>query len=249
VAAYWNFSPNGRPRPPVSRTFESRDGGHDEMGRGASEPLRVYVVDDHEMVRDGIRGMLEGAAGMVVCGEAGDWATARREILALRPDVALVDVRLPDGSGIELIREVRSRDKELRCVVLTSLPDSDAFFHSVVAGAYGYLVKDVSADGLQEAVRRVAAGESLIAAETIEELRQRATQLSSSADDLLRDLTGQEQRILWMITDGLTNREIAVALDLAEKTVRNYVTNILAKVGLRNRTELAVYVAARRRSS
>jgi two-component system, NarL family, response regulator DevR len=205
----------------------------------------VYVVDDHEMVRDGIRGMLESAPGLVVCGESGDYATARREILATRPDVSLVDVRLPDGSGIELIREVRSRDRELRCVVLTSLADSDAFFHSVVAGALGYLVKDVSAVELEKAVRRVAAGESLIGADTIEELRQRAKQLPPT-DDLLRDLTGQEQRILWMITDGLTNREIAVELDLAEKTVRNYVTNILAKMGLRNRTQLAVYVAARR---
>lgn len=211
------------------------------------EPLRVFVVDDHEMVRDGIRGMLRGAPGMALCGEAGDWATARREILAIRPDVALVDVRLPDGSGIELIREVRSRDSAIRCVVLTSQPDGEAFFQAVVAGAFGYLLKDVSADELRRAIRTVAAGGSLIRAETIDELRSRAQQVPP-ADELLRDLTGQEQRILWMITDGLTNREIAVELKLAEKTVRNYVSNILAKVGVRNRTQLAVYVAARRRA-
>jgi two-component system, NarL family, response regulator DevR len=209
--------------------------------------LRVYIVDDHEMVRDGIRGMLGSADGIEVCGEAGDRATARREILALRPDLALVDVRLPDGNGIELIRELRSRDPQLRCVVLTSLPDGEAFFHSVVAGAYGYLVKDVSAPELEAAVRAVAAGETLIRPETIDELRRREREVPPS-DELLRELTGQEQRILWMVTDGLTNREIAVELKLAEKTVRNYVTNILAKVGVRNRTQLAVYVAVRRRA-
>jgi two-component system, NarL family, response regulator DevR len=209
--------------------------------------LRVYIVDDHEMVRDGIRGMLGTADGIVVCGEAADRATARREILALRPDVALVDVRLPDGNGIELIRELRSRDRKLRCVVLTSLPDGEAFFHSVVAGACGYLVKDVSAPELEAAVRAVAAGESLIRPETIDELRRREREVPPT-DELLRELTGQEQRILWMVTDGLTNREIAVELKLAEKTVRNYVTNILAKVGVRNRTQLAVYVAVRRRA-
>jgi two-component system, NarL family, response regulator DevR len=218
------------------------------MDGAASEPLRVYVVDDHEMVRDGIRGMLDRAPGMAVCGEAGDRATARREILDARPDVALVDVRLPDGNGIELIRELRSRDPGIRCVVLTSLPDGEAFFHSVVAGAHGYLVKDVTADELETALRTVAAGGSLIRAETIDELRQREKRVPP-ADELLRDLTGQEQRILWMVTDGLTNREIAVQLKLAEKTVRNYVTNILAKVGVRNRTQLAVYVAVRRRAS
>jgi two-component system, NarL family, response regulator DevR len=212
-----------------------------------TDALRVYMVDDHEMVRDGIRGMLAHAAGIVVCGEAEDRATARREVLALRPDVTLVDVRLPDGNGIELIRELRSRDPQLKCVVLTSLPDGEAFFHSVVAGAYGYLVKDVTAPELEAAVRAVAAGESLIRADAIDELRQREREVLP-ADELLRDLTGQEQRILWMITDGLTNREIAVELKLAEKTVRNYVTNILAKVGVRNRTQLAVYVAARRRA-
>jgi two-component system, NarL family, response regulator DevR len=209
--------------------------------------LRVYIVDDHEMVRDGIRGMLGTADGIVVCGEAGDRATARREILALRPDVALVDVRLPDGNGIELIRELRSRDPKLRCVVLTSLPDGEAFFHSVVAGACGYLVKDVSAPELEVAVRAVAAGESLIRPEAIDELRRREREVPPT-DELLRELTGQEQRILWMVTDGLTNREIAAELKLAEKTVRNYVTNILAKVGVRNRTQLAVYVAVRRRA-
>jgi two-component system, NarL family, response regulator DevR len=217
------------------------------MDGTATDTLRIYIVDDHEMVRDGIRGMLGQADGIVVCGEAGDRATARREILALRPDIALVDVRLPDGSGIELIRELRSRDPRLRCVVLTSLPDGEAFFHSVVAGALGYLVKDVSAPELEAAVRTVAAGESLIQADTIDELRRREREVPQ-ADELLRELTGQEQRILWMVTDGLTNREIAAELKLAEKTVRNYVTNILAKVGVRNRTQLAVYVAARRRA-
>lgn len=216
--------------------------------RAPASTLRVYVVDDHELVRDGVRGMLQSAPDIELCGESGDCATARREVLELHPDVTLVDVRLPDGSGVELIRELRSRDKSIRCVVLTSAADADAFFQSVVAGAYGYLVKDVSSQELRDAVRTVVAGHSLIRAETIDELRARARQLPPT-DTMLRDLTGQEQRILWMVADGMTNREVAGELGLAEKTVRNYVSNILAKVGVRNRTQLAVYVAARRRQS
>lgn len=197
------------------------------MGR-----IRVYIVDDHTMVRDGLRAMLAPAADIELCGEAGDRETARREALALRPHVVLADVRLPDGSGVELIRELRSRDEHIRSVVLTSNPDVETFFQSVVAGAFGFLVKDVGRDELHDAIRTVAGGGTLIHAETVDELRSRSRNLPPTSQ-LLADLTGQEQRILWMVTDGMTNREIADELTLAEKTVRNYVSNILAKVGVR----------------
>jgi two-component system, NarL family, response regulator DevR len=207
--------------------------------------IRVFVVDDHEMVRRGIHTMLEGVRDIIVCGEAGTFGEARRCLLLSRPHVALVDVRLPDGSGIELVRDLRSRKSDVRCAILTSIAGDEAFFQAVVAGASGYLLKDVGAGELQASIRALAAGESLIRPETIDNLRRRVDALPPE-DELLRDLTGQEQRILRMVTDGMTNREIAGELKLAEKTVRNYVSNILAKVGMRNRTQLAVHVASRR---
>lgn len=208
------------------------------------EAIRVLVVDDHRLAREGIRSMLAADPSIEFCAEADTVASARQAVRDNRPDVALVDVRLPDGSGIELIRDLRSRD-DVRCVVLTSVANDEAFFQSVVAGAHGYLVKDVGPAELSAALRRVAAGESLINREAIDELRRRSRQQPPD-DVLLKDLTGQERRILMMVAEGLTNRQVALELGLAEKTIRNYVSTILAKVGLANRTQLAVFVAMRR---
>lgn len=204
--------------------------------------IRVFVVDDHAVVRDGIRRILEDIDDIRVTGEAGDVSNGLRGIVATQPDVALVDVRLPDGSGVELIRDVRSRVPGTRCVIFTSFADDEAFFQSVVAGASGYVVKDADRAELTAAIRTVAGGGTLMRAETLDALRARATTLPPD-DDFLRQLTGQERRILAMVAQGGTNREVALQLSLAEKTVRNYVSSILTKLGMKNRTQLAAYVA------
>lgn len=207
-----------------------------------SSTVRVFVVDDHAVVRGGIVHLLADEASAVVVGEAATVAAALDGIAASRPDVAVVDVRLPDGSGVELVREVRSRYPEVQCIMLTSFADDEAFFNAVVAGAVGYLVKDVEASELSDAVRIAATGRSLIRREVIDDLRRRANEVPPD-DRVLADLSAQERRIMGMVTEGLTNREIAARLSLAEKTVRNYMSGILQKVGMRNRTELATYVA------
>lgn len=204
--------------------------------------VRVFLVDDHEIVRAGVRALLEDAGPFDVVGEGATAPEGLQGILRTTPDVAIVDVRLPGGNGIELIREVRSRNPHTRCLMLTSFPDEDAFYQSVVAGAAGYVVKDVLQDDLVDAVSQVAAGESLLHREMVDELRQRAVDLPPD-DEFLADLTGQEQRILKLVAVGHTNREIAEQLSLAEKTVRNYMSNILSKLGMKNRTEVAAYVA------
>lgn len=214
----------------------------------ANRPVRVYVVDDHAVVRQGIREVLIGAGGFEIAGESGSVVEALREVEALEPDVAVVDVRLPDGDGIELVREVRSRRPGTRCIILTSFADEQAFFHSVMAGAVGFLNKDAPTGEIVDAVRRVAAGQRLVNEELLDELRARARRLPPE-DRFLADLTPQERRILTLVTRALTNREIAEELSLAEKTVRNYVSNILGKLGMKNRTELAAYVAERAAAS
>jgi two-component system response regulator DevR len=207
------------------------------------ESYRVMVVDDHDVVRAGVRRALSGVEDIDLIAEAATAAEGLRGILAARPDIALVDVRLPDGSGVELVREIQSRQPQTRCIIFTSAADDEAFFQSVVAGCAGYLVKDVSIPDLVDAIRTVARGGSLVKREVIDDLRRRARSVPIEPD-LFRHLTGQEQRILHMVTQGMTNREIAAELSLAEKTVRNYVSNILGKVGMKNRTQLAAYVAS-----
>lgn len=206
------------------------------------DKVRVFLVDDHAVVREGTRALLEHADDIEVVGSAGTAREGLQGLLATRPDVALVDVRLPDGNGIEVVREVRSRFPKLPCIMFTSFADDEAFFHAVVAGSVGYLVKDAGGDELTRAVRTVAKGGSLVSREVIDDLRRRAAPAAAD-NELLSSLSGQEQRILKMVAEGLTNREIATELKLAEKTVRNYVSNILSKVGMRNRTQLAAYVA------
>lgn len=195
-------------------------------------------------MREGIRNVLEDAGGFAVTGESGSVTDALDRISAEQPDVAVVDVRLPDGDGVELIREVRSRHPATRCIVLTSFADEQAFFHAVMAGAAGFLGKDAETQQIVGAIRRVADGEELFTTEMIDDLRERARSLPPD-DRFLVGLTPQERRILALVTDGLTNGEIADELSLAEKTVRNYVSNILAKLGMKNRTQLAAYVASR----
>ena len=200
----------------------------------------MFVVDDHAVVRGGLRYLLGERQGIDVVGDAGTVAEALDGVGASRPDVAIVDVRLPDGNGVELVRELRSRHPQVQCLILTTSADDEAFFHSVVAGACGYLVKDVAPEELEESVRAAARGESLMGREVIDDLRRRSTALPPS--DVLADLTAQERRILQHVALGLTNGEIAARLRLAEKTVRNNVSNILSKLGMRNRTELATHV-------
>ena len=204
--------------------------------------LRVFLVDDHEVVRRGVRDLLEVEDDLVVVGEAGTVAEALHRVPAVDPDVAVVDVRLPDGNGVELCRQLRSLDVAPACLMLTSFDDDEALFDSIVAGAAGYVLKQVKGHDIVEAVRRVGAGESLIDASMSARLMDRLRR-GPEEDPRLADLSPQERRILDLLADGLTNRQIAAEMFLAEKTVKNYVSNLLAKMGMHRRTEAAVYAA------
>jgi two-component system, NarL family, response regulator DevR len=204
--------------------------------------IRVFLVDDHKMICEGVRQVLSVDPEIEVVGDAGDARTATEEILRLVPDVALIDVRLPDGSGIEVARHVRNVVPAVRCVIFTAFADEDAFLKSVLAGAVGYLSKFADGPEVRSAVRRAAAGESLIDPKMVDRLRRRE-QPAQAFSGTLDELTPHELRILKLVAKGCTNREIAEELHLAEKTIRNGVSVILAKSGARNRTQLAVYVA------
>jgi len=206
----------------------------------AAHPIRVYLLDDHEIVRRGIRDLLEAEGDIVVVGESGLAQEAARRIPALRPDVAILDGRLPDGSGIDVCREVRSRSPEIAALILTSFDDDDALFSAIMAGAAGYLLKQVGGNALVDAVRRVAAGQSLldpgVTAKVLERLRS-----GPREDPALAQLTTQERRILDLVGEGMTNRQIAETVHLAEKTVKNYVSSMLTKLGLQSRTQAAIF--------
>ena len=208
-------------------------------------PIRVFLLDDHEIVRRGIRELLESEGDIEVVGESGLAQEAARRIPALRPDVAILDGRLPDGSGIDVCRQVRSVDPTIAGLILTSYDDDDALFAAIMAGAAGYILKQVGGNDLVETVRRVAAGQSTldpsVTARVLDRLRN-----GPRADPELAALSAQEQRILELIGEGLTNREIAERMYLAEKTVKNYVSSLLHKLGLGRRTEAAVYATERR---
>ena len=203
--------------------------------------IRVFLVDDHELVRGGERSLLERQPDISVVGECGSAIEAVRRIPALGPDVAIVDVRLPDGSGIDVCRQVRSVDPSITALIVTSYDDDTAFAAAVVAGASGFIIKDIKGAGLVEAVHRVAAGENLLDPDRLERLRTTWRHVEPT-DARLRDLTPQERRTLDLVAAGLTNRQIGEALHLAEKTIKNYVTSILAKMGFESRTQAAVYV-------
>jgi DNA-binding NarL/FixJ family response regulator len=205
-------------------------------------PIRVFLLDDHEIVRRGLRELLETEDDLEVVGEAGTAEEAVGRIPATNPDVAVLDVRLPDGSGVEVCRDVRSARPELACIMLTSYADDEALFEAIMAGAAGYVLKQVKGAELVDAIRRVAAGQSLldpaVTARVLDRLRR-----GSEEDERLRGLTEQEHKILALLADGMTNRQIAAEMFLAEKTVKNYVSNLLAKMGMSRRTEAAVYAA------
>ena len=204
--------------------------------------IRVFLLDDHEIVRRGLRELLETVEDFEVVGESGSAQEARRRIPALRPDVAIFDARLPDGSGIDVCRDVRSVDPTIAGLILTSFDDESALATAILAGAAGYLLKDIKGNGLVEAIRKVAAGEDLIDPVAAHRVRERWTK-NEENDPRLRLLTPQERRILDHVAQGMTNRQIGEAMFLAEKTVKNYITAVLAKLGMERRTQAAVYVA------
>jgi two-component system, NarL family, response regulator DevR len=203
-----------------------------------AEPIRLFLLDDHEIVRRGLRDLFE-FEGMVVAGESGFAAEATNRIPALRPDVAILDGRLPDGSGIEVCRSIRSIDPSIGVLILTSYDDDDALFAAIMAGAAGYVLKEVSSTALTDAVRQVAAGRSLLDPAVTQRVLERIRH-GEDGSHQLELLTEQERKILELIAEGLTNRQIAERLYLAEKTVKNYVSSILAKLGLERRTQAAV---------
>ena len=204
--------------------------------------VRVFLLDDHEIVRTGLRSLLEATDDLVVVGEAATVAEALVRIPAARPDVAVLDVRLPDGSGVDVCREVRSQSPEIACVMLTSYADDEALFAAIMAGASGYVLKQVGGTSLVDDVRRVAAGESLLDPALTERVLERLRE-GPEDDPLLGTLTPQERRILDLIAEGQTNRQIADTMYLAEKTVKNYVSNLLTKLGMERRTQAATYAA------
>jgi two-component system response regulator DevR len=209
---------------------------------GPAKPIAVFLLDDHELVRRGLRDLLEVGGDFVVVGEAGTAAEALSRIPPTRPDVAILDVRLPDGNGVEVCREVRSAHPEIHCLMLTSFSDDDALFQAIMAGASGYLLKQVRGQDLVDAVRRVAQGQSLLDPEVTTRVLDRLRH-PTEPDERLARLTDQERRILDLVAEGLTNRQIAGQVHLAEKTVKNYVSNLLAKLGMERRTQAAVYAA------
>ena len=203
------------------------------------EPIRVYLLDDHDVVREGLTFLLEQQEDIVVVGQSATATEATARIPALRPDVAVLDARLPDGSGIEVCRAVRAVDPTINALILTSYDDDEALFAAIMAGASGYVLKEIRSSDLVTAVRHVAAGRSLIdpamTAAVLERIRH-----GPETPDELAALTDQERILLGHIAEGLTNRQIAEQMFLAEKTVKNYVSSILAKLGLERRTQAAV---------
>jgi two-component system, NarL family, response regulator DevR len=207
---------------------------------------RVFLVDDHQIVRVGIAELLSDAEDLEVVGQAASVAEALTRVPATGVDVAVLDIRLPDGNGIELCRELRSRMPDLRCLMLTSFTDDEALFDAIMAGASGFVLKRILGIDLVAAVRTVASGESLLDARTTSALLNRIRREREQGDPV-RMLTDQERVVLDLIGDGLTNREIAERMVLAEKTVKNYVSHLMAKLGLTRRTQVAVLASQLRR--
>jgi DNA-binding NarL/FixJ family response regulator len=201
--------------------------------------IRVYLLDDHEVVRRGVGDLLQADGDIEVVGESASAAEATRRIPAVRPDVAILDVRLPDGSGIDVCRNVRSIDPNIKGLILTSYEDDEALFAAIMAGASGYVLKQIRGNDLVETVRLVASGQSLLDPAVTQRVLERIRNPVEEPKEL-RSLTEQERRILAHIAEGLTNREIAGRMFLAEKTVKNYVSSLLAKLGLERRTQAAV---------
>jgi DNA-binding NarL/FixJ family response regulator len=211
---------------------------------GAERPLRLVVVDDHEVVRQGLVALLDRRAGFDVVAQAGSVAEAISAAAKFEPDVVIMDVRLPDGSGIEACREIRAARPETRVVMLTSYPDEEAVLSAIIAGASGYLLKQVRGRDLVAAIESVGRGDSLLDPAVTERVLQRVrTAATGGATDELGDLTAQERKILLLVAEGMTNKEIASDVFLSDKTVKNYVSSILSKLNLQRRTQAAAFVA------
>jgi DNA-binding NarL/FixJ family response regulator len=200
--------------------------------------ISVFLLDDHEIVRRGVRELLEAEPDITVVGEAGTAASALARIPALKPDVAVLDVRLPDGNGIMVCRDIRSVMPDLACLMLTSFGDDDALFDAIMAGAAGYVLKQIRGTDLVGAVRTIASGQSLLDPDAARKVMTRMREQATRSDPLA-GLTGQERRILELIGEGLTNRQIGERMYLAEKTVKNYVSALFAKLGMERRTQAA----------
>jgi two-component system, NarL family, response regulator DevR len=204
----------------------------------SSAPVRVFLVDDHEVVRRGVAEVLEDEPGITVAGEAGSVAEALARVPAVRPDVVVIDMRLPDGDGADLCRGLRDRVPGLRCLVLTSFSEQEALDAAVRAGASGFLLKQVRGPALVTAVRTVAAGGTLF--DEVAPAASRPSGTGTAGGDRLATLTEQERTVLRLIGEGLTNRQIGARMGLAEKTVKNYTSHLLAKLGLERRTQAAI---------
>ena len=204
--------------------------------------IRVFLLDDHEIVRRGLADLIGLQADLEVVGEAGTAAEAMTRITASQPDVAVFDVRLPDGSGVEVCREVRSLFPNIHVLMLTSYSDDEALFNAIMAGASGYVLKEIRGSDLVTAIRQVAAGNSLLDPSITERVLERLRNGNKEHDELA-GLNEQEKTILNLIGEGMTNRQIGEQMHLAEKTIKNYVSGLLAKLGMERRTQAAAYVA------
>ncbi len=211
----------------------------------AESKIRVFILDDHEVVRRGVIELLESTGDIEVVGEASTTAQALARAPALKPDVAVLDVQLPDGSGVDVCRELKIKLPDMACLMLTSYADDNAVVDAIVAGASGFVLKQVQGNDLVDAVRTVASGGSLLDPSTTTQLMARVRSQATRTDPF-RDLSDQERRILELIGEGLTNRQIGEEMFLAEKTVKNYVSSLLAKLGLERRTQAAVYLVQAR---
>src|SRR6478735_3065090 len=201
--------------------------------------IRVFLLDDHEVVRRGLADLLQAGGDIEVVGDSGSAQEAARQIPALRPDVAILDARLPDGNGIDVCRDIRAVDSSIKGLILTSYEDDEALFAAIMAGAAGYVLKQIRGTDLVDAVRRVAAGQSLLDPAVTQRVLERIRHGVEEPNEL-KSLTEQERRILGLVAEGLTNREIAQRMYLSEKTIKNYVSSLLAKLGLERRTQAAV---------
>ena len=208
--------------------------------------VRIMLVDDHEVVRLGLRTLLERREGFTVVAEAASMAEAVAVANSAQPDVIVMDVRLPDGTGVEACREIRGERPETRVIMLTSYADDEAIYGSIMAGAAGYMLKQTRGQNLAEAIERVAAGESLLDPAVTDKVLTRMRQLAAGETDELASLSPQERKILGLIAEGKTNKEIAEDVFLSDKTVKNYVSSILSKLNLRRRSEAAAFIAERR---
>ncbi|MDQ1487054.1 MAG: hypothetical protein QOJ62_2747 [Actinomycetota bacterium] len=213
-----------------------------EIAEAPGDPITVFLLDDHEVVRRGVKDLLEIEPDITVIGEGSTAAEALARIPALRPQVAVLDVRLPDGDGVSVCRDLRSMMPELGCLMLTSFSDDDALYDAILAGAAGYVLKQIKGSELITAVRTIAGGGSLLDAKTTARIMQRLRDDAAESEkaDPYAALTDQERRILDLIGEGLTNRQIGERMFLAEKTIKNYVSSVLSKLGLERRTQAAI---------